>query len=167
MAIHLALLSAWSTRREENAGTFYSRLCRGSLCSCLRYPRAYRSMSFARSTSLFLRRRDRSLRSLLYRFQPLWWRRQIPRIPPNVDLLRNRIEGVQGLLILSRLNGKDLDVASRRNFRPALCCESAVHCALDAVDHERVFCPDLFPRVGLVLAKVCTVVVVGFNVLSE
>jgi len=91
--------------------------------------------------------------------------------PPNPPQRRPSsepvIEGVQGLLILSRFNGKDLDVASRRNFRQAFCRQSAVHRALDAVDQERVFCLDLFPRVGLVLAKVCIVVVVGFNVLSE
>src|SRR5467141_1672057 len=77
------------------------------------------------------------------------------------------IERVQGLLIFSRLNGKDLDITSRGNFRPTLCRQSAVHCALDAVHHELVFRLDLFPRVGLVLTKVCTMVVVGLNVLSE
>src|SRR6266404_2788426 len=77
------------------------------------------------------------------------------------------VERVQGLLILSRLDGKDLDISSRGNFRPTFCRQSAVHCTLDAVDQERVFRLDLFPSVGLVLAKVCTVVVVGLNVLSE
>src|SRR5260370_39493907 len=77
------------------------------------------------------------------------------------------IERAQGLLILRRFNRKDLDVASRSNFRPPLCSQSAVHRALDAVGQERVFRLAFFPRVGLVLAKVCTVVVVGFNVLSE
>src|SRR5882672_7619436 len=77
------------------------------------------------------------------------------------------VERVQGLLILSRLDGKDLDISSRGNFCPTLCCQSAVHCTLDAVDQEPVFRLDLFPSVGLVLAKVCTVVVVGLNVLSE
>src|SRR6267142_334749 len=77
------------------------------------------------------------------------------------------IERVQGLLILSRLNGKDLDVTSRGNFGPTFCRQSAVYCALDAVHQELVFRLDFFPRVGLVLTKVCAVVVVGLNVLSE
>src|SRR5258706_7334421 len=55
------------------------------------------------------------------------------------------IERVQGLLILSRLDGTDFDVTSRGNFRPTLCSQSAVHCTLDAVDHELVFRLDLFP----------------------
>ena len=71
------------------------------------------------------------------------------------------------MLILSGLNGKDFDVTARRNFRPALCRQGAVHRALDAVDQELVFRLDLFPSVGLVLAKVCIVVVIGFHVLSE
>ncbi len=58
------------------------------------------------------------------------------------------IEGVQGLLILSRLDGEDLDLTSRGNFRPAFCRQGAVHSALDAVDQERVLRLDLFPSVG-------------------
>src|SRR6266403_943791 len=77
------------------------------------------------------------------------------------------IERVQGLLILSCLNGKNLDVSPRGNQRPAFRGKSAIYRVLDPVDHERVFRLDLFPREGLVLAKVCTVVVIGFNVLSE
>src|ERR1700741_755227 len=86
---------------------------------------------------------------------------------PTATSSESVIERVQGLLILSRLDGKDFDVTSRGNFRPTLCRQSAVHCALDAVDQQRVFRLDLFPGVGLVLAKVCTVVVVSLDVLRE
>ena len=55
------------------------------------------------------------------------------------------IERVQGLLILSRLNGKDLGVTSGWNQRPAFSGKSAVYRVLDPVDHQRVFRLDFFP----------------------
>src|SRR5690242_12507984 len=88
--IHLAHLSVSSTEREENAGTFCSRLYRVSLCSCPRYRRAYRSMNSARSISLFLRRTDRSQVSLLCRFRQSWLHRQIHQFLPSGDLLQTR-----------------------------------------------------------------------------
>src|ERR1700687_5779900 len=78
------------SEREENAGTFCSPLCPGSLCFCPRYWRACRSMSFTKSISQFLHRRDRSLRSPLCTYRLSWLRCQIHRIPPSGGLLRTR-----------------------------------------------------------------------------
>src|SRR6267378_3994168 len=77
-------------RREENAATFCSRLCRGFWCSCLLCRRACRSMSFARSISASLGRRDRRLRFRLCRIQLLWLRRQNHRICPSGGRLQTR-----------------------------------------------------------------------------